>query len=91
MANMNISTLKLKYEYKFIDAYVTEPTIKIISKDSEKYYVSLIDRTDYSLIKKLEITEFSKPPKAGICFYSNDKLYYLSMDNTIVVEKIQFK
>jgi len=91
MANMNISTLKLKYEYKFIDAYVTEPTIKIISKDSEKYYISLIDRTDYSLIKKLEIAEFSKPPKAGICFYSNDKLYYLSMDNTIVVEEIKYK
>jgi len=85
-----INLLKFEYSFKFIDAYVTEKILQVLHEESGKYYVAYINRKDNSLIKKLEISNPAKTLKAGMFFYSTEELFYLSKDNTIVVEKINY-
>lgn len=85
-----VKLLKLESSYRFIDAYISDRTMQVLYEESDKYYIAEIDRTDNSLIKKLEILNLAKPLKAGMYFYSTDKLFYLTTDNTIVVEKINY-
>jgi len=86
-----INLLKFEYSFKFIDAYVTEKILQVLHEESGKYYVAYINRKDNSLIKKLEISNPAKTLKAGMFFYSTEELFYLSKDNTIVVEKINYR
>lgn len=86
-----VDLMKFEHNYKFMDAYVSEKVIQVLYKVSDKYYIAYINRTDNSMIKKMEILNLAKHLKAGMCFYSADKLFYLTTDNTIVVENINYK
>lgn len=80
--------MRFEYNYKFIDAYLSENIIQILYKVAEKYNIAYIDRIDNRLINNIEITDPTKPLKTGMSFYSADKLFYLTSDNTIVVREI---
>ena len=90
MPGQSMSLLKFEYNYRFVDAYISENTIKVLYEESGKHYLAFIDRIRNSLIEKKEITDFPKPIKAGPSFYSEDMIFYLTKDNSIVVEKINF-
>lgn len=89
--NLDINQLKFEYSFQLIDAIIFENTIQVLFEESGIYYVGVIDRIDNSLIKKSEIMSLSKPIKAGMNFYSPEKIFYLANDNTIVIEQIKYK
>jgi hypothetical protein len=89
--NLDINQLKFEYSFQLIDAIIFENTIQVLFEESGIYYVGVIDRIDNSLIKKSEILKLSKPIKAGMNFYTPEKIFYLADDNTIIIERIKFK
>jgi hypothetical protein len=89
--SLNASSFKLNSTFKLIDADITNNTIKVLYKQSDKYYIAFIDRSNNSLIKNSEISIPAKSLKTWPLFYSSDELFYLSNDNVIIVEKIHYK
>ena len=87
----NASLTKLESNYLFSDAIVSEQTIRILFKQHEKYYITEIDRKDNHLISKKEITNPGKQIKTGLYFYSDEELFYVSQDNSVVVEQINYQ
>ncbi len=89
--SVNYSLTKLESNYVFVDAYVTGKTIRLLFMENNKYYLAEIDRKDGHLISKKEILKPDKKIKLGFYFYSGDKIFYLSTDNSICVEKIKYR
>ncbi len=90
MPDNNINMLKFEYSLKLVDAYASDKTIFILHEKSGKYYIAQVDRKDLYLKKITKVVLPKKLIKAGLRFYSSDELYYLSKDNSIVIEKIKF-
>ncbi len=88
MPGLNRNSMKIEYNYRFIDAHISGSTLKVMYKKLEKYYIAFIDRKSNTLIEKKEITNIPENLKVGLSFYSNDKIFYLTKDNSLVVEKI---
>ena len=80
-----------EYSFKFIDAFVSEMYLKVLYEKSKKFYIATIDKTSHGLVNNREISNSGSSTKSGLKFYSKDKLYYLTQDNVIVVEKISYK
>lgn len=88
MPGLNRNSMKIEYNYMFIDAHISKNTLKVLYKEIDKYYIAFIDRISNTLIEKKEITNIPKDLKAGLSFYSEDKILFLTKDNSIVIEKI---
>jgi len=91
LSGLNASSFKLKSNFMVIDALITSRAIKLLYKKADKYYIAHVDRNDSSLLENHEITLPIESLKTFPFFYTTDKLCYLSLDNTIVVEKINYK
>jgi len=87
----NASLTTLESNYFFSDAKISKQTIRILFKQHEKYFITEIDRADNHLISKKEIMNPDKQIKSGLYFYSDKELFYLSQDNSIVVEQIKYR
>ncbi len=83
---------KFEYNFRFIDAFVSEKYFQVLYNKSNNYFIATIDKTSHKLVNNVEITNPEKKPiKSGLKFYSKKKLYYLTKDNTIVIESIKYK
>lgn len=91
LPDLDINRMKFEYNFNFIDVLVMEKTIQVLYEESGKFFIAIINRSDNTLVKRTEISNPAKPIKAGMYFYSANKLFYLTEDNTIVVEKIIYK
>lgn len=80
-----------EYDFKFIDALVSERYLRVLYEKSNNLYIATINKSDNSLINNREISNPGRPNKSGVNFYSQDKLYYLTKDNVILVENINYR
>ena len=84
----NLNLLKFSYHYKITDACVVKDTVQVLIEKSGKYSIAYINSIDNKLIKEVKIKNPVKSLKIGMYFFSGDRLFYLTKDNQIVVEKI---
>ena len=91
MPGQSLNLLRFEHSYKFFDAHISNNIVQVLFEQSGKHFIAILNREDTSLINKYEISDLKKPIKAGMRFYSKDKLFYLTDDNTIVVENIIHK
>lgn len=80
-----------KYNYKIMDVFSTKKYLQILLKESDKFYTANVDLENNKLMNKREINGTFETLKSGMYFYSKDKLLYLTRDNNIVIEKIEYK
>ncbi len=80
-----------EYNFKFIDAFATGKLLQVLYEKSNSLYIATIDKISHELVNNREISKTTKPNKSGVKFYSKEKLYYLTKDNFIVVERINYK
>ncbi len=81
----------IEYNFRFIDAFVSEKYLQVLYEKLNRFYIATIDKTSHGLVNNREITNPGSFTKSGLKFYSKDKLYYLTQDNIIVIEKINYK
>ena len=91
MPGLNLNLLRFETNFMLIDSFLTKDTLHIMYKKYDKYYISLLNLVDCKEIKKSEITNPANTLKVGMYFNSADELYYLTKDNRLVVEKINYK
>lgn len=89
MPGQSMNLMKFEYNFKFIDAFISNNVMQILYEKSNKYYVAVVDIANNELIKNDELIGIAENVKAGLTFFSEDVILYLSNDNAIVKERIK--
>ncbi len=82
---------KLEANYKFCDAYVNSHDLQILFEMDNNYHLATIDRKGNRLVSNRQIKISDIPIKLGPFFYNNEKLFYLSNENDLIIEMTSFK